>query len=150
MHDQVKLPDFDDVAAAAGRIKGQAVRTPLLNSAYLDDVAGCRVYLKPECLQRTGSFKFRGAFNTISSMTDDERKNGVVAVSSGNHAQGVADAARIFGIDAVIAMEDPVLRNLWITHTYHCLDLALARHFGLFGHAIRNEPFAMLHQHDDD
>ena len=104
MHDQVKLPDFDDVAAAAGRIKGQAVRTPLLNSAYLDDVAGCRVFLKPECLQRTGSFKFRGAFNTISSMAKEERSNGVVAVSSGNHAQGVADAARLHGIPATIIM----------------------------------------------
>ena len=104
MHDQVKLPVFNDIAAAADRIKGHAVRTPLLNSAYLDDITGCRVFLKPECLQRTGSFKFRGAFNTISSMTDDERKNGVVAVSSGNHAQGVADAARVHGIPATIIM----------------------------------------------
>ena len=104
MHDQVKLPVFNDIAAAADRIKGHAVRTPLLNSAYLDDITGCRVFLKPECLQRTGSFKFRGAFNTISSMTDDERKNGVIAVSSGNHAQGVADAARVHGIPATIIM----------------------------------------------
>ena len=104
MDDQVKLPAFEDVAAAATRILGQAVHTPLLHSAYLDDVAGCRVFLKPECLQRTGSFKFRGAFNTVSSMTDADRKHGVVAVSSGNHAQGVAEAARLHGIPATIIM----------------------------------------------
>lgn len=104
MNDKIKLPVFDDITAAASRIEGQAVHTPLLNSAYLDDIAGCRVFLKPECLQRTGSFKFRGAFNTISLMTEEDRKSGVVAVSSGNHAQGVADAARIHGIPATIIM----------------------------------------------
>ena len=104
MPDQLNPPAFEDIAAASGRIQGQAVHTPLLNSAYLDEVASCRVFLKPECLQRTGSFKFRGAYNTISAMTADEREAGVVAVSSGNHAQGVAEAARLHGIPATIIM----------------------------------------------
>ncbi len=104
MPDKVVPPAFDDVVAAAGRLEGMAVHTPLLNSAYLDEVAGCRVYLKPECLQRTGSFKFRGAYNTIASMSPQERANGVIAVSSGNHAQGVADAASLHGIPATIIM----------------------------------------------
>lgn len=104
MPDKLKLPVFEDVVAAASRLEGMAVHTPLLNSAYLDEVAGCRVYLKPECLQRTGSFKFRGAYNTIASMSPSERDNGVIAVSSGNHAQGVADAASLHGIPATIIM----------------------------------------------
>jgi threonine dehydratase len=93
-----------DIAAAAGRIAGQAVVTPLLASNVLDDRVGGRVLLKAECLQRTGSFKFRGAFNRLSMIPEDEREGGVVACSSGNHAQGVAAAAAILGMPAVIVM----------------------------------------------
>lgn len=93
-----------DIAAAAGRIAGQAVVTPLLASNVLDERVGGRVLLKAECLQRTGSFKFRGAFNRLSMIPEGEREGGVVACSSGNHAQGVAAAAAILGMPAVIVM----------------------------------------------
>src|SRR3569832_2885120 len=88
-----QLPTFADVDAAAARIKGVAVRTPLITHPVLDERTGARVYLKAETLQRTGSFKFRGAYNKCSSIPSDKRAAGVVAYSSGNHAQGVAAAA---------------------------------------------------------
>ncbi len=94
----------DDVKVAARRIFGQAVRTPLLRSDALDEATGARVFLKPECLQRTGSFKFRGAYNRLSALSPGEREGGVVAYSSGNHAQGVALAAKLLGIRAAIIM----------------------------------------------
>jgi threonine dehydratase len=97
-------PTIDDIHAAAERIKGLAVVTPLLESAALNERFGGSILFKAEVLQRTGSFKFRGAYNKIASLTADERSRGVVAFSSGNHAQGVAASARMFGIDAVIAM----------------------------------------------
>ena len=93
-----------DVVVAQQRINGFAVRTPLLRSDTLDAASGGRLFLKPECLQRTGSFKFRGAYNRLSAMTPAERAGGVVAFSSGNHAQGVALAARMLGIAAAIIM----------------------------------------------
>ena len=93
-----------DVEAAADRILGHAVRTPLLRSDALDAATGARIWLKPECLQRTGSFKFRGAYNRLAAMRPDQRAAGVVAFSSGNHAQGVALAARLLGMPAVIVM----------------------------------------------
>jgi threonine dehydratase len=80
------------------------VRTPLIRSDALDAAAGGKVFIKPECLQRTGSFKFRGAYNRLCRLTAEERKAGVVAFSSGNHAQGVASAAEILGLPAVIVM----------------------------------------------
>ncbi len=99
-----ELPTFDDVLAAADRIKGEAVRTPLLTWRVLDDAVGARVFLKPECLQRTGSFKFRGAFNAVAKLAPEVRARGVVASSSGNHAQGLAAAAVIHGVPATIVM----------------------------------------------
>lgn len=93
-----------DVAAAARRIQGQAVRTPLLRSDALDAATGARIRLKPENLQRTGSFKFRGAYNRLAALSAAERTAGVVAFSSGNHAQGVALAARLLGVPATIVM----------------------------------------------
>jgi threonine dehydratase len=101
-----QIPTIDDVHAAAKRIAGHAVRTPLLNSAYLDEMTGARVLLKPENLQRTGTFKFRGAYNAIAALTPAVRAAGIVAVSSGNHAQGVAEAARLFGEASTIVMPD--------------------------------------------
>lgn len=99
-----RLPDFADVRAAAHRLAGQAVRTPLLAGTALDALTGGRVLLKLETLQHTGSFKFRGAWNRLAQLTEHERKAGVVAFSSGNHAQGVAEAARRLGIRATIVM----------------------------------------------
>lgn len=95
---------ISDIEAAAKRLSGQLVPTRLMESEVLNDHYKARILFKPECLQRTGSFKFRGAYNRISQFTSDERKRGIVAFSSGNHAQGVASSARIFGIKAVIVM----------------------------------------------
>ncbi len=95
---------FEDVRQAAARLSGVSVRTPLLRSAALDDEAGCRALIKPECLQATGSFKIRGAYNLLSQLTPDQARNGVVAWSSGNHAQGVAAAAAMLDISAAIVM----------------------------------------------
>ncbi len=98
------LPTAADVARAAERLKGVAVRTPLINAPVLDDRLNARVFLKAETLQRTGSFKFRGAYNKISSIPPEKRAGGVVAYSSGNHAQGVAAAAKLCGLRATIVM----------------------------------------------
>ena len=98
------LPTSADVDAAAQRLAGIALRTPLVTSPVLDALTGARVFLKAEILQRTGSFKFRGAYNKLSSIPLDERAGGVVAFSSGTHAQGVAAAARLLGMPAVIVM----------------------------------------------
>lgn len=96
--------NIDMIRAAAERIKGHARRTPILTSPFLDEIAGRRVFLKAECLQHTGSFKFRGGWASVSALTDNRLKTGVVAFSSGNHAQGVALAAREHGAPAVIVM----------------------------------------------
>src|ERR1700755_1678176 len=104
MADIVSPPVFADVESAARTLAGVAIRTPLLNSPVLDARLGPRVFLKAETLQRTGSFKFRGAFNKISSIPPERRAAGVVAYSSGNHAQGVAHAAQLAKMPAVIVM----------------------------------------------
>lgn len=97
-------PVFADILAAAERLKGKAILTPLLENQALNERTGGRILIKPEVLQRTGSFKFRGAYNAISSLPDDARTRGVIAYSSGNHAQGVAAAAQICGVPARIVM----------------------------------------------
>src|ERR1700740_92048 len=93
-----------DIDAAARVVAPFAVRTPLLSFPVLNERVGTKVFLKPEMLQRTGSFKFRGAFNKLSSIPQAERSGGVVAFSSGNHAQGVAAAAKILNMQATIVM----------------------------------------------
>jgi threonine dehydratase len=93
-----------DIRAAAARIEGVARRTPLLESARLNDRLGGRLLVKAECLQHTGSFKFRGAYNRLAAMDADVRARGILAYSSGNHAQGVARAAQMFGVPATIIM----------------------------------------------
>ena len=102
--DTIAPPTAADVDSAAQKLAGVAIRTPLVNSPVLDALLGARVFLKAETLQRTGSFKFRGAYNKISSIPQDRKANGVVAYSSGNHAQGVAHAAALCGMPAVIVM----------------------------------------------
>lgn len=96
--------NITEIEAAAERIAGHAVRTPLLNATLLDAEAGRRIFVKPECLQKTGSFKYRGARSAISALDPDVRARGIIAFSSGNHAQGVAIAARELGTSAVIVM----------------------------------------------
>ncbi len=101
-----ELPTVADIREAAGRLSGVAVRTPLLESPLLNARLGGRLLVKAEPLQRTGSFKFRGAYNRIALIPEADRAKGVVAVSSGNHAQGVAAAARLFGLAATVVMPD--------------------------------------------
>lgn len=95
---------FSDIQDAAERLSGHAVRTPLLRHDALDEMAGGRLFIKAEPLQITGSFKFRGAYNRLSRLSEAERRGGVVAFSSGNHAQGVAAAAKRVGCPALILM----------------------------------------------
>jgi len=104
MNAQILPVTSADIDAAARVIAPFAVRTPLLSPPVLSERVGTRVFLKPEMLQRTGSFKFRGAFNKLSSIPMDKRGGGVVAFSSGNHAQGVAAAAQILNMQATIVM----------------------------------------------
>lgn len=101
---------FEDVRVASERLSGVARRTPLLANAALDAQVDRRVFLKPEMLQHSGSFKFRGAYNRLAALSAEERAAGVVAWSSGNHAQGVAAAARILGIRARIVMPEDAPR----------------------------------------
>ncbi|TPI13538.1 threonine/serine dehydratase [Mesorhizobium sp. B4-1-1] len=97
-------PGIADIHAASARLSGLIVETPLIESPELNKRYGGRILFKPETLQRTGSFKFRGAYNKLSSLSEEERSRGVVAYSSGNHAQGVAASAAMFGVKAVIVM----------------------------------------------
>ena len=99
-----RIPTFADVLGAAARLREYTVLTPLLESSALNAKVGGRLLIKAEVLQRTGAFKFRGAYNSLSRLDPKARKRGVVACSSGNHAQGVAAAAQILGIPAVIVM----------------------------------------------
>ena len=96
--------NIDMIRAAALRLQGHARVTPLLSSPFLDKIAGRRVLVKAECLQHTGSFKFRGGWSAVSMLSDEQLMNGVIAYSSGNHAQGVALAAKEHGAPAVIVM----------------------------------------------
>ncbi|MGH8203831.1 MAG: threonine ammonia-lyase [Steroidobacteraceae bacterium] len=102
--ESLPLPGLANIRAAAGRLAGVARRTPLLAATPLDELTGGKLYFKVESLQRTGSFKFRGAYNRLVQLDAAERRAGVVAFSSGNHAQGVAAAARMLGIPATIVM----------------------------------------------
>ena len=96
--------NYADVAAAAATILGVASRTPVLTSRYVDESVGASVYFKCENFQRVGAFKFRGAYNALSRLSDSQRRSGVVAFSSGNHAQAVALAARLLSMPATIVM----------------------------------------------
>ncbi|MFN7027183.1 MAG: threonine/serine dehydratase, partial [Pseudorhizobium sp.] len=98
------MTDISMIEAARNRLAGRVRRTPLLSSPFLDELAGRRVLVKAECLQHTGSFKFRGAWSAVSGLAPDARAQGVIAFSSGNHAQGVALAAKLHGIPSVIIM----------------------------------------------
>ncbi|MCF5141554.1 threo-3-hydroxy-L-aspartate ammonia-lyase [Pseudomonas sp. PA-6-1D] len=100
----MQLPDYSDVVAAAQRLQGFAHQTPVFTSRTLDAETGAQVFIKCENLQRAGSFKFRGAFNALSQFDAHQRKAGVVAFSSGNHAQGIALAAQLLGMPATIVM----------------------------------------------
>jgi threonine dehydratase len=102
------LVSLGDIRAAADTLRSVAVRTPLLRASALSDELGSSVMLKPEMLQRGGAFKFRGAYSLIAGLTEAERSRGVIAPSSGNHAQAVALAAKLFGIKATVVMPTTV------------------------------------------
>lgn len=95
---------LDDIVQAAARLKGVAIETPLLSSAILNERLDAEVFIKPECLQHIGAFKFRGAYNRLCQLDAAQRSHGAVAFSSGNHAQGIAYAAKLLGMDATIVM----------------------------------------------
>ncbi len=111
---------FTDIQAAAARLQGVAHRTPVLRSSTLDELLGLQVFMKAENLQRMGAFKFRGAYNAVNALSSPERSRGVVAFSSGNHAQAVALAARMHGCKATIVMP----------HDAPALKLAATRGYG--------------------
>lgn len=115
-----ELPTFDDVVAASKRLAGKAVRTPLIRNPVLDATVGGSILIKPEIFQRVGAFKFRGAFNRISMVDRERYPGGVVACSSGNHAQGVAHAATLLGHASAIVMPSDAPR----------LKIARTRAFG--------------------
>ena len=104
--DTPTLPTFADVKRAAGRIAGTAHRTPVLTSRTADAMSGASLFFKAENLQRGGAFKFRGAYNAISALQEEVRRRGVIAFSSGNHAQAIALASRLLGVPAVIVMPE--------------------------------------------
>jgi threonine dehydratase len=114
------LPTYDDVIAAARRLDGHAHRTPVHHSRFADALLGAEVFFKCENFQRTGSFKFRGAFSALSRLSDAQRRAGVIAFSSGNHAQGVALSAQLLGIPATIVMP----------HDSPAIKLAATRGYG--------------------
>lgn len=103
--------ELDDVQRAADRLRGVAHRTPVLHSVAIDELAGAEVFIKAECFQRTGSFKFRGAYNALAALPEDQRRRGVVTGSSGNHAAAVALAARLFGVAATVVMPEDAPAN---------------------------------------
>lgn len=114
-----RMPTYDDVVSAAEKISGFAVKTPLLRCEDLSEKLSAEIYVKAECLQRVGAFKFRGAYNRLCRLNEDEKKRGVVAFSSGNHAQGIAASARLLGINATIVMpEDSPKMKLENTRNY--------------------------------
>ncbi|MCK8465371.1 threonine/serine dehydratase [Aliiroseovarius sp. S1339] len=103
--------NIGEIRAASARLEGHVRRTPLLTSPFLDEIAGKRIYVKPECLQHTGSFKYRGARNAISKLDDAQRARGIIAYSSGNHAQGIALAASQVNAPSVIVMPSDAPRQ---------------------------------------
>lgn len=116
---ETPIVDIEDIRSAARRLEGVARVTPLLESPFLNELAGRRVLVKAECLQRTGSFKFRGAWSALTGLEEGARARGVLAYSSGNHAQGVAHAAELLDVPATIVMpEDAPALKLKNTRAY--------------------------------
>jgi threonine dehydratase len=146
---------LDDVHAAARRIEGVANRTPVLTSRTLDEATGATVFLKAENLQRAGAFKFRGAYNTVASLSDAERARGVATVSSGNHAQAVALAARLHDVPAVILMpEDAPAGKVAATEGYGAEIVRFDRYGqdreDLLGALVAERGLVPVHPYDDE
>lgn len=123
------LPSTGDVAAAAARLQGVAHRTPVLRSGMADAQVGAQLFFKCENLQRTGSFKFRGAYNALAQFDDAQRQRGVVTFSTGNHAQAIALAARLHDIPALVVMpEDAAAAKMAATRAYGAQVVTYNRH----------------------
>jgi threo-3-hydroxy-L-aspartate ammonia-lyase len=146
---------LDDVRTAARRIEGVAHRTPVLTSRALDEATGATVFLKAENLQRVGAFKFRGAYNAVASLTDDERSRGVATVSSGNHAQALALAAQLRGARAVILMpEDAPAGKVAATAGYGAEVIRFDRYGqdreALLAALVAERGLVPIHPYDDE
>lgn len=126
---------FGDIAAAARRLEGKARKTPVMTSRTVDSLTGATVFFKCENFQRGGAFKFRGAYNFVASLPPEVRAKGVLAISSGNHAQGVALAAREFGIPATIIMPD---------------DAPQSKLHATIGYGADVVRYQRMHEHPDD
>ena len=146
---------IEDVKTAARRLDGVAHRTPVLSSRALDDATGATVLLKAENHQRSGAFKFRGAFNAVASLSDDERRRGVATVSSGNHAQALALAARLHETNAVILMpEDSPAGKLAATES-HGAEVIRFDRYGrdreqLLAELVAERDLVPVHPYDDE
>jgi threo-3-hydroxy-L-aspartate ammonia-lyase len=146
---------LDDVRAAAARIDGVAHRTPVLTSRALDDAVGATVLLKAENLQRIGAFKFRGAYNAVASLTEEERSRGVATVSSGNHAQALALAARLTGARAVILMPDDAPAGKVAATEGHGAEVIRFDRYGqdreaLLAELVADRGLVPVHPYDDE
>jgi len=146
---------LDDVQAAARRIAGVAHRTPVLTSRALDELTGATVFLKAENLQRVGAFKFRGAYNAVASLSDGERARGVATVSSGNHAQALALAARLHGTPAVILMPDDAPPGKLAATAGHGAEIIGFDRYGqdreqLLAELVAERGLVPIHPYDDE
>src|SRR3954471_14527305 len=146
---------LDDIRAAARRLHGVAHRTPVITSRTLDELTGAHVFLKAENLQRAGAFKFRGAFNAVASLPAEERRQGVATVSSGNHAQALALAARLHEVPAVILMpEDAPAGKLAATRGYGAEIVPFDRYGQdreeLLAALVEERGLIPVHPYDDD
>jgi len=146
--------DLDDIRAAARRLHGVAHRRPVNTSRTLDELTGAHVFLKAENLQRAGAFKFRGAFNAVASLPAEERRGGVATVSSGNHAQALALAARLHDVPAVILMpEDAPEAKLAATRGYGAEVIPFDRYAqdreALLAELVEARGLQPVHPYDD-
>lgn len=144
---------FDDVKSAAEVLKGVANRTPVVTSRSFNERAGCKVCFKCENMQRIGAFKFRGAYNALSRLSEAEKTRGVVTHSSGNHAQGIALAAKLLGISATIAMpSDAPASKLAATRGYGAkvvlYDRQLDERAEVADKLVREHGLTMIHPYD--
>ncbi len=151
----MKLPvNLENIKNAYSRIKPFVHHTPLLRGEKIDEIINCQVYLKPECLQVTGSFKIRGATNKILSLTEEEKVKGIIASSSGNHAQGVAHAARSLGIKATLVLPENApltkiegTRALGAEVILHGFD-SIQRYKKLY-EIVDEKGYTVVHSYDD-
>jgi len=149
------LINIDKIRVAKKRIKEIVVDTPFSYAPYLSDISGCEVYLKKENLQITGAFKIRGAYNKIATLTQEQRNNGVVAASAGNHAQGVALSAFKFGIKAVIVMPEstPLNKVDGVKHFGADVILAGSNYDEAYGYALeygKENALTFVHPFEDE